>query len=331
MFEKRCTQLLLAIALLAGQPGCAFVASKVVGTSGREHYPARPSESDAKLKCDGAPCAAAGLTADSTRAHNPYVLWGGIGLEVLGGALLVGATGPIQDGKNAALIGGGVMVILAALGEAYFGWDAETSLKVDCCSFDQQTVASLHGDRVLLHKSDLVGADGSPLAEFSVAAAVARHKAAPKEFPAPPPDAAEAQGRLKGGSRLAVLEFKSGARELRTEDIRFYSDVVRGVAVKLQPALDVMTRENLLVLLQASGRSLSDCEGSCQVETGRKLGADAVVSGELSHSDKLYKLSLLLHETASGNLIGTSNASGGTLAELEASVAQASLELLATP
>ena len=37
------------------------------------------------------------------------------------------------------------------------------------------------------------------------------------------------------------------------------------------PGVSLMTRENMLVLLQSSGKKLEDCEGECEVETGRRL------------------------------------------------------------
>jgi hypothetical protein len=323
----------LACLLLAPQLGCAVVASKIFGTRTTSSHSVRPTEPEARLRCDGAPCASASFTAESTRPYNPYVLYGTAVAEGVAGGLMYGLSGDIIEGKNAFWATGGILLILAAVGEAGLGAFGmlEFDQKTECCAFDQQTTAALRGDRLLLTSIDVAAAvlqNDLPKPDFSFAEALARRKAKPKAYPTPPPDPSEAVGRLKAGSKVAVLEFKSGARELRKEDVRFYSDVVRGAALKLQPRLDVITRENLLVLLQSAGKNASDCEGTCQVDTGRRIGADAVVSGELGHVGKLYKLSLLLHDTASGNLLGSLVASGGTLAELEASVAQTSLELL---
>ena len=61
--------------------------------------------------------------------------------------------------------------------------------------------------------------------------------------------------------------------------------------------MDLIDRDNILVLLQASRKSLADCEGECEVDTGRRLGADLVVSGELLRFGSKLKLSMRLHET----------------------------------
>jgi len=79
-----------------------------------------------------------------------------------------------------------------------------------------------------------------------------------------------------------------------------------------------MTRENLGVPLQASGKDLNDCEGECEVDTGRRIGADAVISGEVLKYSAHCKLSLRLHETKSGRSVAATVASGATLEALDA-------------
>lgn len=43
-----------------------------------------------------------------------------------------------------------------------------------------------------------------------------------------------------------------------------------------------MTRESTEMILQQFGKTLADCTGECEVETGRKLGADYVISGRIT-------------------------------------------------
>jgi hypothetical protein len=89
-----------------------------------------------------------------------------------------------------------------------------------------------------------------------------------------------------------------------------------------------MTRENLLVLLQATGKDLGQCEGECEVDTGRRIGADAVVSGEVLKVGTRYKMSLRLHETQNGRLLSTAIASGKTVDELDENLQKAAEDLL---
>lgn len=112
---------------------------------------------------------------------------------------------------------------------------------------------------------------------------------------------------------VAVLEFKNklGA----AADASYLADSVRTAA--LDAGVKVMTRENMLVLLKSSGRKLEDCEGECEVDTGRRLGADMVVSGEVLKFGSRFKLDLRMHETSSGQLISGVQASGKSLDELD--------------
>src|SRR5205807_2437182 len=74
---------------------------------------------------------------------------------------------------------------------------------------------------------------------------------------------------------------------------------------------------------------LASCEGECEVDTGRRIGADVVVSGELLKFGTQYKLNMKLHDTRSGELIAGAVAAGTTADDLDRSVAQACEKLFA--
>jgi TolB-like protein len=166
---------------------------------------------------------------------------------------------------------------------------------------------------------------------------IAANQAAANQASANPPAAATSsatnprsnQPRLADGAQLAVLEFKHSA-EFSPADARYLCDVVRAAVLSNVPRLSVMTRENLLVLLQAAGKDVAECEGECEVDTGRRIGADAVVSGDVLKFGARFKVSLRLHETKSGRLISAVVASGATLEELDAQLQQRAGELLAS-
>ncbi len=87
-------------------------------------------------------------------------------------------------------------------------------------------------------------------------------------------------GAARAQQSLAVLDFrdKLGGKEV---DAGYFADVVRSASLRALPGLRVITKENLVVLLQSTGKRLEDCEGECEVDTGRRIGADLVVSGDL--------------------------------------------------
>jgi hypothetical protein len=128
--------------------------------------------------------------------------------------------------------------------------------------------------------------------------------------------------------RLAVLDLRNETSDLAPKDVRYFTDVIRAGVLKYEPQLDVMTRENLMVLLQSSGKDLANCEGECEVDTGRRIGADEIISGELVKVGTRYKLSMRMHETHEGRLLGAALASGSTIDELDESTNQAVATLL---
>jgi TolB-like protein len=132
------------------------------------------------------------------------------------------------------------------------------------------------------------------------------------------------------GPLMAVLEFQSKLKGAQKEEVDagYLTDVVRSTALRQVPGLRVITRENMLVLLHSAGKKLEDCEGGCEVETGRLLGADVVITGEVLKFGSAFKLNLRLHETREGRLLSGAQASGRTVDELDQSLQAAVAELL---
>lgn len=133
---------------------------------------------------------------------------------------------------------------------------------------------------------------------------------------------------LQLSGKLAVLDLRNFTTDLAKENVQYFTDVVRSAALRAQPQLQVMTRENLIVLLKASGKLLDECEGECEVDTGRRIGADEIVSGEIQRLGSLYKLTLRLHDTHEGRLLSSTQASGKTVEELDQAAQAAAAELL---
>ncbi|MCA1826303.1 MAG: hypothetical protein ABR567_13350 [Myxococcales bacterium] len=130
---------------------------------------------------------------------------------------------------------------------------------------------------------------------------------------------------------LAVLELRNmlPGGEKAAVSAEYFSDVVRTNALELAPSLQVMTRENILVMLESAGKKLEECEGECEVDTGRRLGADYVVSGEIYRVGPTLRLNLRLHDTHAGALLAGAQAEGTGPSELDRQVRPACAKLLA--
>ena len=129
--------------------------------------------------------------------------------------------------------------------------------------------------------------------------------------------AAAAEPRL-----LSVLELRNKLEgvDKKSIDGGYLTDRIRAEVLDAELGIQVMTRENMLVLLQAQGKTLANCEGECEVDTARRLGADYVISGDLLRVGALLKASLKLHDTKNGTLLGAVSASGADVDALDASL-----------
>src|SRR5205823_9219647 len=132
---------------------------------------------------------------------------------------------------------------------------------------------------------------------------------------------------------IAVLELKNKlpAKVRETFPADYFTDQIREGALRVvDPAkLQIISRENLLVLLKASGKVLEECEGECEVDTGKRIGADYVISGELVMVGSTVKAALKLHDTHEGNLLAAVTAGGRTAEDLDKSLAESMPALLA--
>jgi hypothetical protein len=152
--------------------------------------------------------------------------------------------------------------------------------------------------------------------------------------PAPTPAGSSIPaGREPEANRVvSVLELRNKlqVREGSGIDAGYVADRLRAEVLSAGVGARVISRENMLVLLQAQGKQLEDCEGECEVETGRRIGADLVVSGDLLRVGDTLKASLRLHDTRAGTLIGAATAAGVTAEDLDAHLAPAVRQLFAS-
>ena len=130
---------------------------------------------------------------------------------------------------------------------------------------------------------------------------------------------------------LAVLELTSFLDESEKKNVpaQFFSDLVRGYAHNEAPDLRLMTHENILLLLPNGEKDLADCEAGCEIETGRRLGADLIITGELRRVGDL-NIQLRIHDTRTAQLLQTALIEGKDAAELKANVGTAVAKLFSS-
>ena len=127
---------------------------------------------------------------------------------------------------------------------------------------------------------------------------------------------------------VAVLEF-TGDGSFDDQQRGYLADKVRGMALRQleSSGWEVVTRENMLVLIQSNADDLASCVGECEVETGRLIGARLVVAGSLVSFGSNMIVTLRAYETDSGKLRAHEEANGATPDELIESLTGASERL----
>src|SRR4051812_23770012 len=69
-----------------------------------------------------------------------------------------------------------------------------------------------------------------------------------------------------GGGHIAVLELRSLVRGQALLGVRTYlTDAIRTRALEACPTCSIITRENIVVLLGAQGKTIEECEGECEL------------------------------------------------------------------
>ncbi|MBI5525742.1 MAG: PEGA domain-containing protein [Deltaproteobacteria bacterium] len=104
---------------------------------------------------------------------------------------------------------------------------------------------------------------------------------------------------------VAVLEFRNQAG-LSEYEGGAVTDMLRIAAREKLSDKEylVMTRENMVKLLPP-GTDLSRCsDAECEVDVGRKIGADFVVAGEVGRFGSVLQVKMKLYDTRTGDLMG---------------------------
>jgi formylglycine-generating enzyme required for sulfatase activity/TolB-like protein len=135
---------------------------------------------------------------------------------------------------------------------------------------------------------------------------------------------AQAAGKL-----VAVLELNNKAG-LTDDEADFLTNNVRNAASEALSAgrFVVMTRENIETLLPP-GMDLKKCtESKCEIEMGRRLGAEYIITGEILNYGGKLRVQLKLHHVPSQAYLHGANTAGGSLEEQDSRVSAAAREIL---
>lgn len=132
--------------------------------------------------------------------------------------------------------------------------------------------------------------------------------------------------------RIAVLEFTSiGMNEEDQDVLLLYPEAIRSGIIKELDSkeFNILTRENIDLVLTDNDQESSCIGGSCEVELARNIGADYVFSGSAQrHSDRTFFISLKLHNTETAALMASEQISGSNPVQLNSRLKELSRQML---
>ena len=133
----------------------------------------------------------------------------------------------------------------------------------------------------------------------------------------------------ESAKRLAVLELTNKA-QLTNDEGYYLTDKVRDAASRVLASRGflIMTQESIYELLPPGTNYEKVCNSSqCEVEVGRQLGADYIITGEILMFAGEFRANLKAHHSGSGAFLGAEVCEGQNLKDLEKSIAHSSLLL----
>jgi PEGA domain len=129
--------------------------------------------------------------------------------------------------------------------------------------------------------------------------------------------------------KVAVLELVNKAG-ITDDEAYFLTDKVRRMASGTLPAahFTIMTSENIQELLPP-GKDLAKCtDAQCEVEIGRNIGAEYIITGEIIRYAGDLRVQVKVHHVPSGHFIGSMDTEPGGLREQESMLSAISATMM---
>lgn len=104
--------------------------------------------------------------------------------------------------------------------------------------------------------------------------------------------------------RIAVLNIKSNI--LSKDEKVFYTELIRKNVLSVKNLI-LITKENITALLEP-GTNIEECVGTCEVETGRKVGAKYVITSEVLKVNSQYCFYIKIHDVITSEALFTKDA-----------------------
>lgn len=129
--------------------------------------------------------------------------------------------------------------------------------------------------------------------------------------------------------RVAVLPLvNQTSNQVSQAEVGLLTEVVRNAAQRLPSSQYLVMRNEPITVLLPEGTSLEDCQGECELETGRLIGAHWLVTGSVVRFGKSLRVTLALFDTRKAQQISSKITRGSEVEDLEGPLQRDALLLL---
>jgi hypothetical protein len=132
--------------------------------------------------------------------------------------------------------------------------------------------------------------------------------------------------------RVLVLQMQveQPQDQKQLKHAKYLTELINSKVILLpQDQYIAITKENLTMLLP-SEKTLEECIGECEVNVGRIVGSQRVISSVLFDFNETVRLNIKLMNTQDGAILNTLNLKGKSILDLEEKINQRFMELFQT-
>ena len=125
---------------------------------------------------------------------------------------------------------------------------------------------------------------------------------------------------------LAVLNLRVADKALSLEEASALTDLIRARLPRVLGAnAKILSREKVFEIMQNSGKAAAQCTGECEVQTGREIGAEYIVTGNAARVGGQVLLVIEVKRTRDGATVAAEDklaTTSGKLVEQIGAVAE---------
>jgi hypothetical protein len=127
-------------------------------------------------------------------------------------------------------------------------------------------------------------------------------------------------GLAYGKERIAILNSNSLNKNITYEDIDFISEEIRSAIFYSisRTKYDLMQKETITEFLRDN--DMSYCTSTCEIETGRVLGADYILTSSIYRLDDVFNLKIKVFDIEDGSTLDMFDVSSSTIYDLSSEI-----------